>query len=81
MHVLFVGGPWHGQAQHIPDDQDTVHLALLPPENTRHLYQKHRWQGVDMAHGFDSVFIATTVDPSEYEAKIAEALKTSKTKA
>ena len=80
MHVLFVGGLWHGQAQHLPDDQKTIEVALLPPETGRCLYQKHRWQGVDMAHGFDSVFIATTVNLSEYEAQIAEALKASQTK-
>lgn len=74
MYVLFVGGPKHGDAEHVAHDIQSLEVTDALEETGLHRYDKHRWQNSRIAHGFEAVFVSSTVLHSEYEAKIPDAM-------
>lgn len=74
MFVLFVGGLSHGKSQHVDDNQTVLEIADVRLKGGRQRYEKHRWQQVDAAHGYDALFVNSFVLQSELESKVRDAL-------
>jgi len=77
MRVLFVGGLLHGTSDHIADDLKQVEYASPADGRLKagsQTYEVRRWADVDAAHGFDALCVNSFVYPSEFEAKVRDAL-------